>query len=81
MIKYALHQVLRLRNYIFGLDYFIFITIVITFLTVLSLCTQSTFPVGGYRSIRRKPTTFNRALAEYFHMSGAEGDSDPHSQR
>ncbi len=49
MIKYALHQVLGLRNYIFGLDYFIFITIVITFLTVLSSRTPSTFPVGGYR--------------------------------
>ncbi len=33
MIKCALHQVLRLRNDILSPDYFIFITIVVTFLT------------------------------------------------
>ena len=31
--------------------------------------TLSTFPVGGSRSTRRKPTTFGRALTVSFHIS------------
>jgi hypothetical protein len=35
----------------------------------LSQPTLSTFPVGGNRSARRKPTTFGRALTDSFDMS------------
>ena len=39
------------------------------FLICISYPTQSTFPVGGNRSGRRKPTTFGGALTYSFHMS------------
>ena len=35
MMKHALHQILRLPNYILNLDYFIFTTIVILLLRLL----------------------------------------------
>ena len=38
----------------------------VTFLTIFILPTLSTFPVGGNRSARRKPTTFGRTLADLF---------------
>ena len=44
---------------------------VFTFLSVFILTEPVNFPVGGNRSVRRKPTTFGRVLTNSFHMSGA----------
>ena len=44
----------------------------------------STFPVGGNRSTRRKPTTFGRALTDSFHASpytSPKRDLKPRSQK
>ncbi len=69
-----LHQVLRLlltqtiTSYFYSNWYF-------TSLSVFILIHPVNFPVGGNRSARRKPTTFDRVLTDSFHMSRALGSS------
>ena len=49
-------------------------------ITYFILTHPPTFPVGGNRSARRKPTTFGRALAYSFHMRNSkspDGESNP----
>ena len=55
----------------------IFTTIeIFTSLAVFILTHPLNFPVGGNRSARRKPTTFDRVLTNSFHMSEALGSSN-----
>jgi hypothetical protein len=61
---------IRLPNYLLSLNYFIFTTIVITFLTVFILTHPVNFPCGRKPSTRRKlHDDFRQSVDWLFHTS------------